>query len=160
MKKPPIARALSKPIETNFVTADLLPKAFGLDVERRRLTVEDLPRVAKALEMNGKEWSRLEMETVELFEQLFPFYRVDRTGDDACDFQRLAFQLAERVVPHAGVSKNPNRIEHLFHLYGVNLTGYPVHDFRCLIGRLAEEIHLAFQVGKHERHRPHRDLHW
>jgi len=158
MKKPP--NDLSEPIATNFVTADLLPEAFRLDVQVQRLTADDVPRIARALEWNEKEWCRLEKEAVERFEQLFRLHEVDRTGDDASDFPRLAFRLVEKLAPRADIGKKPEKIGLFFELYEVTTTGNIAYDFMRLIGRLTEEIHPGFetvngpQPGRLKRNNP------
>jgi len=61
----------------------------------------------------ASELRRAQTEMIDRLELLFPYYCINRTGDAASDFQRLAVCLAGEVFPGFRIKEiNPRRYQH------------------------------------------------
>jgi hypothetical protein len=65
------------------------------------------------MKINGGELRRARAEMIDRLELLFPYYCIDRTGDAASDFQRLAVCLAGEAFPGFRIREvDPRRYQH------------------------------------------------
>lgn len=104
----------------------------------------DDPPVLKL--MSFEEFSRLQTQEivrigskiVEWIEGLFLVYGIVRTGDDFCDFQNLALQMAIELFPDFRFKADPDLLELLFPLYGLLANGSRAFDYQLLVTRMAD----------------------